>query len=252
MTPDLQRIAKSQLLAAQLAQNPRAQNQALVQHIMLQAARDQREAQAKAAQAQQLMNLAPLLEHCLDSNHTATIQQQRAVLTAALNNSNMASSKEALWISQLSPPRRPPPPMQVEHLPQIPLDANNNNPDMPSQNVLPTSSTSSPVTSKRPSASEDKVGSKGNCNSSRYKTELCRPFEESGFCKYGDKCQFAHGEHELRSLSRHPKYKTELCRTYHTVALCPYGPRCHFIHNEDERRLSQVSHRFDIIQNCVT
>ena len=82
----------------------------------------------------------------------------------------------------------------------------------------------------------------GNINSSRYKTELCRPFEENGFCKYGDKCQFAHGHHELRSLARHPKYKTEPCRTFHTVGFCPYGPRCHFIHNEDERKLSQIDH----------
>ncbi|KAM9333909.1 mRNA decay activator protein ZFP36L1-like [Symphorus nematophorus] len=73
-------------------------------------------------------------------------------------------------------------------------------------------------------------------NLSRYKTELCRPFEENGACKYGDKCQFAHGMHELRSLSRHPKYKTELCRTFHTIGFCPYGPRCHFIHNAEERR----------------
>ncbi|KAL7861957.1 hypothetical protein SRHO_G00133980 [Serrasalmus rhombeus] len=73
-------------------------------------------------------------------------------------------------------------------------------------------------------------------NSSRYKTELCRPFEENGACKYGDKCQFAHGIHELRSLTRHPKYKTELCRTFHTIGFCPYGPRCHFIHNAEERR----------------
>eukprot|EP00064_Thunnus_orientalis_P016071 superscaffoldBa00003105_g16134 len=72
-------------------------------------------------------------------------------------------------------------------------------------------------------------------NSNRYKTELCRPFEENGTCKYGDKCQFAHGMHELRSLSRHPKYKTELCRTFHTIGFCPYGPRCHFIHNAEER-----------------
>ncbi|KAF7269061.1 tis11 zinc finger protein isoform X2 [Rhynchophorus ferrugineus] len=71
-------------------------------------------------------------------------------------------------------------------------------------------------------------------NTSRYKTELCRPFEEFGVCKYGDKCQFAHGVAELRSLVRHPKYKTELCRTYHTVGFCPYGPRCHFVHNQDE------------------
>ncbi|XP_018329864.1 mRNA decay activator protein ZFP36L2 isoform X2 [Agrilus planipennis] len=71
-------------------------------------------------------------------------------------------------------------------------------------------------------------------NTSRYKTELCRPFEEFGVCKYGDKCQFAHGAAELRTLARHPKYKTELCRTYHTVGFCPYGPRCHFVHNQDE------------------
>ena len=73
----------------------------------------------------------------------------------------------------------------------------------------------------------------------RYKTELCRPFQENGFCKYGDKCQFAHGEQDLRSLPRHPKYKTELCRTYHTRGFCPYGVRCHFIHNIDETRKNQ-------------
>ncbi|BET01286.1 Zinc finger C-x8-C-x5-C-x3-H type (and similar) [Nesidiocoris tenuis] len=70
----------------------------------------------------------------------------------------------------------------------------------------------------------------------RYKTELCRPYEESGTCKYGEKCQFAHGGHELRCLVRHPKYKTELCRTFHSVGFCPYGPRCHFIHNAEEAR----------------
>lgn len=50
----------------------------------------------------------------------------------------------------------------------------------------------------------------------RYKTELCRPFTETGKCKYGDKCQFSHGTKELRILMRHPKYKTEYCRTFHT------------------------------------
>lgn len=69
-----------------------------------------------------------------------------------------------------------------------------------------------------------------------YKTELCRPFEEAGECKYGEKCQFAHGMHELRNLQRHPKYKTELCRTFHSVGFCPYGPRCHFVHNAEEAR----------------
>ena len=47
---------------------------------------------------------------------------------------------------------------------------------------------------------------------SRFKTELCRSWSTSGACRYGDKCQFAHGTDELRPLQRHPKYKTELCR----------------------------------------
>lgn len=68
-------------------------------------------------------------------------------------------------------------------------------------------------------------------SSQRYKTELCRSFQENGACKYGDKCQFAHGTHELRSMQRHPKYKTELCRTFHAAGYCPYGPRCHFVHD---------------------
>ncbi|XP_041092382.1 mRNA decay activator protein ZFP36L1-like isoform X2 [Polyodon spathula] len=71
-------------------------------------------------------------------------------------------------------------------------------------------------------------------SSSRYKTEMCRTFEESGNCKYGAKCQFAHGSSELRGLNRHPKYKTEFCRTFHTVGFCPYGIRCHFVHNAEE------------------
>ncbi|XP_055505784.1 mRNA decay activator protein ZFP36L3-like [Leucoraja erinacea] len=51
-----------------------------------------------------------------------------------------------------------------------------------------------------------------------------------------NKCQFAHGLAELRSLSHHPKYKSEPCRTFHTTGFCPFGTRCHFIHNPEEER----------------
>ncbi|KAM7412531.1 hypothetical protein PAMA_020078 [Pampus argenteus] len=88
------------------------------------------------------------------------------------------------------------------------------------------SSTPSPSTPRPPAPSPH--------ISTRYKTELCRTFEESGACKYDGKCQFAHGLNELRGLSRHPKYKTEPCRTFHSIGFCPYGARCHFIHNADE------------------
>nr|1M9O_A Chain A, Tristetraproline [Mus musculus] len=70
--------------------------------------------------------------------------------------------------------------------------------------------------------------------SSRYKTELCRTYSESGRCRYGAKCQFAHGLGELRQANRHPKYKTELCHKFKLQGRCPYGSRCHFIHNPTE------------------
>jgi len=63
-----------------------------------------------------------------------------------------------------------------------------------------------------------------------YKTELCRSFQETGLCRYGHKCQFAHGEHELRPVLRHPKYKTEICKTFSNTGNCPYGARCRFLH----------------------
>jgi Zinc finger C-x8-C-x5-C-x3-H type (and similar) len=50
-----------------------------------------------------------------------------------------------------------------------------------------------------PSANNRKLG--------LYKTELCRSWEEKGTCRYGNKCQFAHGEDELRKVPRHPKVK---------------------------------------------
>lgn len=48
-----------------------------------------------------------------------------------------------------------------------------------------------------PSANNRKLG--------LYKTELCRSWEEKGSCRYGPKCQFAHGEEEIRKVARHPK-----------------------------------------------
>lgn len=82
-----------------------------------------------------------------------------------------------------------------------------------------------------------------------YKTELCRNWVsttlipdlhlqlETGQCRYGTRCQFAHGEHEIRDVLRHPKYKTEICRTFHTTGTCSYGKRCRFVHHPAEMRL---------------
>lgn len=97
----------------------------------------------------------------------------------------------------------------------------------------------SPTTLSSSSLSASSVSTASS--SSRYKTELCRSFTENGLCKYGSKCQFAHGVEELRDLNRHPKYKTEPCRTFHTIGFCPYGIRCHFVHNGEEEKKQAMS-----------
>uniref|UniRef100_A0A8C3APC9 mRNA decay activator protein ZFP36 n=1 Tax=Cyclopterus lumpus TaxID=8103 RepID=A0A8C3APC9_CYCLU len=72
--------------------------------------------------------------------------------------------------------------------------------------------------------------------STRYKTELCTSYSASGFCKYAERCQFAHGLHELHVPFHHPKYKTELCRGFHMTGYCFYGSRCLFVHSRAEQR----------------
>ncbi|CAH0477905.1 unnamed protein product [Peronospora belbahrii] len=63
---------------------------------------------------------------------------------------------------------------------------------------------------------------------------------DCGTCRYGSKCQFAHGEEELRGVLRHPKYKTTRRKAYLSTGKCMYGSRCRFIHTrhpgeEDQR-----------------
>ncbi|KAK9760833.1 hypothetical protein K7432_014741 [Basidiobolus ranarum] len=72
---------------------------------------------------------------------------------------------------------------------------------------------------------------RGSKKGSLYKTEFCRSYEETGFCRYGSKCQFAHSSSELRVINRHPKYKTVVCKTFWEQGTCPYGKRCCFIHH---------------------
>lgn len=49
-------------------------------------------------------------------------------------------------------------------------------------------------------------------------------------CRYGHKCRFAHGIHELRDRARDPKYKTQNCKNFVLTGKCSYGSRCTFLH----------------------
>ncbi|KAI5827579.1 hypothetical protein K523DRAFT_278691 [Schizophyllum commune Tattone D] len=100
------------------------------------------------------------------------------------------------------------------------------------QSYVPLSVGPSPVGDDRRFNASSNGPSANNRKLGLYKTELCRSWEEKGTCRYGAKCQFAHGEEELRTVQRHPKYKTEICRTFWVSGSCPYGKRCCFIHTE--------------------
>lgn len=70
-------------------------------------------------------------------------------------------------------------------------------------------------------------------NKQLYKTELCESFTTKGFCKYGNKCQFAHGLNELKFKQRSNNFRTKPCINWDKLGYCPYGKRCLFKHGDD-------------------
>jgi len=80
----------------------------------------------------------------------------------------------------------------------------------------------------------------------KYKTELCKKFQNTGYCPYGFKCRFAHGKEELITKSQGVNYKKKLCKTFHEKGYCPYGSRCSFMH--DERKFSNISLSYYYLQ----
>ena len=68
-------------------------------------------------------------------------------------------------------------------------------------------------------------------NTQLYKTELCASFMKMGICPYGNKCQFAHGENELKIVDRSPKWRSKPCANWAKFGNCRYGSRCCFKHN---------------------
>ncbi|KAA8545575.1 hypothetical protein F0562_020359 [Nyssa sinensis] len=83
------------------------------------------------------------------------------------------------------------------------------------------------------SASSDSGGSLSGSNI-LYRTEMCRPWEDSGSCRYGSKCQFAHGKEELRP-SRFPnknKSKAQTCKSFTSSESCTHGAKCLSVHHQ--------------------
>ncbi|ODQ67379.1 hypothetical protein NADFUDRAFT_81875 [Nadsonia fulvescens var. elongata DSM 6958] len=64
-----------------------------------------------------------------------------------------------------------------------------------------------------------------------YKTELCSTFMKKGYCPYENKCQFAHGEHELNFVSRPSNWRSKPCVNWVKTGTCSYNDRCCFKHD---------------------
>jgi hypothetical protein len=79
----------------------------------------------------------------------------------------------------------------------------------------------------------------------KYKTEMCKNWIEVGHCRYGNKCQFAHGDHELMGKAppvNNNKYKSKTCTTFNEKLYCPYGQRCLFKH--EDRNFDEVKNLY--------
>ncbi|CUM67011.1 uncharacterized protein PRCAT00004699001 [Priceomyces carsonii] len=70
-----------------------------------------------------------------------------------------------------------------------------------------------------------------NLNTNLYKTELCASYTKLGVCPYGGKCQFAHGDEELKKVDRPPKWRSKPCANWAKYGNCRYGNRCCFKHS---------------------
>ncbi|CAH6723473.1 hypothetical protein CLIB1444_15S02058 [[Candida] jaroonii] len=68
-------------------------------------------------------------------------------------------------------------------------------------------------------------------NTQLYKTELCGSFIKTNYCPYGNKCQFAHGENELKFVKRPNNYRSKDCVNWKNFGTCRYGNRCCFKHD---------------------
>ena len=89
-------------------------------------------------------------------------------------------------------------------------------------------------------------------NNIKYKTQLCKHFNTPQGCSYGDKCQFAHGQQELKQVDGNMiqqnfinmnnkqkdalNYKIVKCKNWEKDKTCKYGAHCTFAHGDSEIR----------------
>ncbi|XP_022974010.1 uncharacterized protein LOC111472626 isoform X1 [Cucurbita maxima] len=69
------------------------------------------------------------------------------------------------------------------------------------------------------SALDSGSGGGSSLSKNQYRTDICRSWEDSGSCRFGHKCQFAHGKEELRPVHLPVKTKPKFGEPYLTHGL---------------------------------
>ncbi len=63
----------------------------------------------------------------------------------------------------------------------------------------------------------------------KYKTSLCKHFEQTGTCQMDSRCHFAHGKHELRKqteVSTTPPFKKKFSLCFYYRRYPPMSSSC--------------------------
>ena len=87
----------------------------------------------------------------------------------------------------------------------------------------------------------------------RLKRTMCKNMYETGRCKFGRNCHYAHSQEELDESDRiaekqakeQDNYKTQNCTQFHKEKVCFYGARCIFRH--EQKRLKKIHKHYYIV-----
>jgi len=116
-------------------------------------------------------------------------------------------------------------------------------------------------------------------NANKYKTVLCKHFSQTGTCSYGEKCQFAHGLHEIKNtggsgmpgvgmnnnmvgggfmpekINKQPpnpsNFKIIKCKNWEANGTCKYGSVCTFAHGDTELR-TKSDNNLQMSENAIS
>jgi butyrate response factor len=73
---------------------------------------------------------------------------------------------------------------------------------------------------------------------------VCKNLVETGQCRFGNKCKYAHGVDKL-----HRRWKTTKCDDFSNPSGCAYGYLCGFIHRKSKAEMIEFfAKRFKMIQ----